>query len=69
MTIKLVHTENAPVEKAERTRILVMGQAARGLAARPTADQVAINCRVSPRGLLDIHGARRAILAPPVRSK
>jgi len=43
MTIKLVHTENAPVEQAERTRILVMGQAARGLASallrlRGTAD-------------------------------
>ena len=33
MTIKLVHTENAPAEQAERTRILVMGQAARALAA------------------------------------
>ncbi|MDJ0612420.1 MAG: hypothetical protein QNJ29_02005 [Rhizobiaceae bacterium] len=33
MTIKLVHTENTPVETSERARILVMGQAARGLAA------------------------------------
>ena len=33
MTIKLVHTEGAPANKTERTKILVMGQAARGLAA------------------------------------